>query len=384
MAGYGRADRMTSGAFESETSLAGTRARQIPGSAAPRLRRHVPAAGRREGLDVLRNGSLLLALSAVSFGSLMLGSGCDACGSSKEAPVLDVPLAGGLTAEQAGQVLARVGDRTITLGDYAAALERMDPLERIRYQTADRRQALLDEMINIELLAREAERRGLDQQPQTIALVRELQRDELLRRLRNELPSPAELSAADVSEYYRRHHAEFSEPERRRAAHIELADEALARRVLAEARGATPERWRELVLRHDPSGEAGGDKTAARPALEVPGDLGMLEASGSASELAPLVHAVFQIQEVGDVYPEPVAHGGKFHVLRLISKVEARQRTLVEVDDAIRARILVERHAEARAALLARLRETTTVSVDESTLGRLPAPNAAAAAPPPP
>lgn len=346
------------------------------------LAQKAPSAGQRPWRDSLRNGAVLLALAGSS-----LGLGCDGCSRTNDAaPALDVPLAGGLTTEQAQLVLARIGDRTITLGDYAAALERMDPLERIRYQTADRRQALLDEMINVELLAREAERRGLDQRPETIALVRELQRDELLRRLRSQLPSAADLSTAEVSEYYRAHHDEFSEPERRRAAHIALGDEAQARRVLAEARGATPERWRELVQRHDPSAMwSGGDKTTARPPLEVPGDLGMLEAKGSEAVPAPLVHAAFQISEVGQVFPEPVAHGGKFHVVRLVSKVDARQRSLVEVDDAIRARIIVERQAEARAALLARLRETTTVRVDDAALGQIPPPNpsAAAGAPPP-
>jgi hypothetical protein len=319
----------------------------------------------------------MLALCAAS-----LGLGCDACSRANDAPpALDVPLAGGLTPERAQLVLAQIGERTITLGDYAAALERMDPMERIRYQTADRRQALLDEMINIELLAREAERRGLDQRPETIALVRELQRDELLRRLRAQLPSAADLSTAEVSEYYRAHRAEFSEPERRRAAHIELGDEAQARRVLAEARGAPAERWRELVLRHNPSaGGSGGDKTTARPPLDVPGDLGMLEANDSEAVPAPLVHAAFQIPAAGEVFPEPVAHGGKFHVVRLVSKIDARQRTLVEVDDAIRARIIVEREAAARAALLARLRQTTTVSIDESALGQITPPKSGAAA----
>jgi parvulin-like peptidyl-prolyl isomerase len=331
-------------------------------------------AGPRRRRGSLRSGAVGLTLLAACF-----GPGCDACSGAEETPALDVPRAGGLTSEQAQIVLARVGDRTITLGDYAAALERMDPLERIRYQTADRRQALLDEMINVELLAREAERRGLDRRPETIALVRELQRDELLRRLRATLPNPADLTSAEVSEYYRAHHAEFSEPERRRAAHIELGAEAQARRVIAEARGASAERWRELVLRYDPSA-GGGDKTAARPPLEVPGDLGMLEASGSAAVPLPLVRAAFQIPAVGEVFPEPVEHAGKFHVVRLVSKIEARQRTLVEVDDAIRARIIAERQAAARAALLRRLRETIKVSVDESVLGQIPPPSPSAAA----
>src|SRR5690606_15490405 len=47
-----------------------------------------------------------------------------------------------LTAEERQAVLARVGERTITLGEYVATLERMDPFERLRYQSAERRKQL--------------------------------------------------------------------------------------------------------------------------------------------------------------------------------------------------------------------------------------------------
>jgi parvulin-like peptidyl-prolyl isomerase len=286
-------------------------------------------------------------------------------------------------------VLARVGTRTITLGDFAAALERMDPFERIRYQTDDRRQALLDEMINVELLAREAERRGLDQKPETQELIRQYQRDELLRRVRAQVPGPGQLSQDQVQAYYQEHKAEFVDPERRRAAQIVLKDAALAARVLAEASGADADRWHALVKQYNPDAAgAEGDKTAARPAIEVPGDLGLLSAPGSgnpaggaggaggaAGELPDaLRRAVFEIGQEGQVYPEPVAAGGRFHVLRLVSKLEARQRSLEEVDGAVRARLVRLLQEQAENDLVKRLRQSIPVSIDEQALERVPEP----------
>jgi peptidyl-prolyl cis-trans isomerase C len=314
-------------------------------------------------------------------------AGCDACSTSSSPSTStqngtgDAGVRVGLTPEQAGQVLARVGERTITLGDYAAALERMDPFERMRYQTDDRRQALLDEMINVELLAREAERRGLDRRPETIELVRQYQRDELLARLRASLPGPHELPEADVSRHYQEHRAEFSEPELRRAAHIVLDDPAAARRLVREANGASPDRWRELVQKYAPAAITDtGDKTTARPPIEVPGDLGFLSALGDepADEVpAALRTAVFQIARAGDVYPEPVVAGGRQHVVRLVSVREARQRSLAEVDSLIRARLVEAREAEARQALVAGLRQNTPIEIDEAALERIePAPSA--------
>src|SRR4051794_8577694 len=155
----------------------------------------------------------------------------------------------------------------------------MDPFERMRYQTDDRRQALLDELINVELLAREAERRGLDQKPETQELVRQFQRDELLRRLRASVPGPSQLSVAAVQAYFQEHRADFLDPERRRAAQIVLGDAGQAAKVLSEATGADADRWRALVRQYNPEAAGGeGDKTSARPPLEVPGDLGLLSA----------------------------------------------------------------------------------------------------------
>jgi peptidyl-prolyl cis-trans isomerase C len=316
----------------------------------------------------------------------LTASGCDGCAGRGEVLASpDAGVAGRLSPEQAHQVLARVGERVITLGDYAAALERMDPFERMRYQTEDRRQALLDEMINVELLAREAERRGLDQRPETIELVRQFQRDELLARLRASLPRPQDLPAAEVSEYYQEHRAEFAQEELRRGAEIAVSDASLARRIIAEARGASPDRWRELVQKYVPGSVAdSADQTEAGPALEVPGDLGFVSAAGgepSASLPDEVRRVLFALGAPGDVHAQPIEYGGRQHVIRLVSVQPARQRSLAEADSMIRVRLVQRRQEQAQNDLVARLRQGTTIQVDGAALERIEPPNPAAAGP---
>src|SRR3954462_3187516 len=112
------------------------------------------------------------------------------------------PPPGGLTAEQAAEVLAKVGDRTITLGDYAATLERMDQFDRLRYQSPERRKELLDEIIDVELLAQDARRKKLDQQPENQQAVRQVLRDALLNETRRGLPAPADLPQDEIRAYF--------------------------------------------------------------------------------------------------------------------------------------------------------------------------------------
>ena len=137
---------------------------------------------------------------------------------SGESSVITPKPAAGLTPEQATLVLARVGDKPITLGDYAAALERMDRFERLRYQSPERKKQLLDEIIAVELLADEARRRGLDHEMDTQLRLDQALRDEALRELRASAPTPNRYPSLRCATTMMRTGANFSEPERRRVA----------------------------------------------------------------------------------------------------------------------------------------------------------------------
>ncbi len=271
-----------------------------------------------------------------------------------------------LTPELAAAVLARVGKREITLGEYAATLERMDEFERLRYQSPERRRKLLEEIIDVELLAEEAKRRGLDQRPETQQRIRQILRDELLRRVRRELPKPEELPLSEVRAYYDAHKADFDEPERRRVAHIAVRSRALAERLLRQAMEASPKAWGELVKQH--SVQKDGDEP-----LELRGDLGIvskpgLERGKNPKVPEPLRAAVFEISELGGVHDQVVEHGGLFHIVRLIGKSGARRRSFAEAERTIRLILLEQRLEKAEAAFEQKLRQRYTVQIDEKTL----------------
>jgi hypothetical protein len=155
--------------------------------------------------------------------------------------------------------------------------------------------------------------------------------------------------------------------------------------VLREAVAASPDRWRELVQKYSPAAAPPpGDKTAARPPIDVPGDLGFLsrEPDEPMDDVPPAVReALFRIDRDGGIHPAPVTVDGRHHVVRLVSRREARQRSLAEVDTQIRLRIIERREAEAKNALLSELRRKTSVKIDDAALDRV-APVAPASAPP--
>ena len=308
----------------------------------------------------------------------LTGAGLAACDDDavKKPTAGSGKLPGGLTPELAAKPLAKVGDRVITLGEYAAAIERMDQFERLRYQSPERRKLLLEEMIKVELLANEARKRGLDKQPKTKARLRILLRDELLKDARSKVPGPAELSEAEVRKYYDAHRDEFKEPERRRVSHIVVADAATAKKVLEEAKTASAATWGKLVAKH--SLDKPASVTATAP-LELAGDLGIVSAPGSKKGAnpriaEPLRAAVFKLAKIGDVHSEVVAAAGKFHIVRMTGKTDARDRTFAEAERTIRVALVQAKIAEAERKLEADLRKKYKVVVDDAALGRVRVP----------
>ena len=292
-----------------------------------------------------------------------------------------------LSPELAAKTLAKVGDRTITLGEYAASLERMDQFERMRYQSPDRRKRLLDEMVEIELLAQEAKRRGLDKAPETQERVRQVLRDQLLEEIKKSGPAANDIPEADLRAYYDSHKDEFAEPERRRVAAVVVESAAAAKTVLAKALKASPAEWGQLVEQN--STQKGGRASPTAP-NELAGDLGIVGPPGHPRGANPRVpepvrEAAFKIANVGETFPTVVEVDKKFYVVRVTSKTDGRERKFEESQRAIRTAVVQSRIKAKEQALEKELRERFPVKIDQAALTAmpLPPPSAAPAAAPP-
>lgn len=333
---------------------------------------------------LLRRSPLVSTISALLVGGLVcavcaVGTGCNDRAISNPPPVpsaTEAPAAG-LSPEQAARVVAKVGDRVLTLGDFAATLERMDQFDRLRYQTKERRRELLDEIINVELLAAEARRLGLDKQPETQDAIRQILRDAMVSKARKGLSAPGDIPQAEVNAYYEANKEKFDEPERRRVAAIVLNDKKTGEKVLEEAlKVTTPAAWGELFEKH--STTAPKAKTQATP-VELAGDLGVVgspdDARGKNQKVPePVRTAVFKIGNVGAVHDKLVEADGKFFIVRMNGITAAHKRSVQEADRSIRVLILQQKMQEAEKSFEAELRKKFPVEVDEAALGKVQLP----------
>jgi parvulin-like peptidyl-prolyl isomerase len=271
-----------------------------------------------------------------------------------------------LTAEQAKQVLARVGDRVITLGDYVAALEHMDQFDRLRYQSPERRKELLDEMINVELLAQEATAKGYDKDPLAQQELRAILRDAMLAEARKGVPAPADVPEQEVRAWFEAHRAEYKDPERRRVSVIVLKDETAAKATLEAAKKASGAGFGELVKAKSIDPHARDNVP-----IDLAGDLGIVSPPGDARGEnvrvpEPVRVALFAISDVGGVHDQVVAHGGKFYIVRLTQKLPPHERTYEEAERTIRVKLAQDKLRAKEDQLLAELRKGMTVEVDEA------------------
>jgi DNA-directed RNA polymerase subunit F len=303
---------------------------------------------------------------------LLAAGGCGSC-DDKPRTGVGAPEAGvltsSLTPEQAAKVLAKVGDRTITLGEYVAALEHMDQFDRLRYQSPERRKELLTEMINVELLAREAAAKGYDKDPVTQQEIRAILRDAMLAEARKGAPMPNDIPEAEVRAYFEAHKADYRDPERRRLSLIVLKDEATAKEVLEAAKKTTNAgQWGELVKQRSIDPQA-----KANVPIDLAGDVGFVSPPGDPrgdnvkvpEEVRVLA---FEIPKVGDVASRYAKSGGKYYVVRLAAKTDPHERQLAEAERTIRVKLSQDKLRARENELIDQLRKQYPVQIDDAVL----------------
>lgn len=303
----------------------------------------VPA-GRRRGLAFVASALALLA-----------------CASCKSPPSSGAPDGGaavnpaGLTPDQAAEVVAKVGDHSITLGEFAETIEQMDQFDRMRYQAPERRKELLSEMIDTELLADDAREHGYDKDPQTQQEIRQALRDAFVKKAREGVPTPDEIPDPEVSAYFDAHKADFHDPERRRVSVIVVASKAAGDAIVASLQGASPAHWGEVVRSKslDP-------RAKANVPLDFAGDLGFVSPPGDPRGANPRIppevrEAAFGIDAVGGIAPASVAAAGRFYVVKLTAKTPPHDRTLADVARTIRVKLSQEKTRDMEDKLLEQL-----------------------------
>jgi peptidyl-prolyl cis-trans isomerase C len=283
------------------------------------------------------------------------------CSKQAEEPATDEWPKHGLTEAQANQVLAKIGDRTITVGEFADRLASQSPYLQARFESPERRREFLDNLVRYELLVYEAKRRGYMDDPEVQRARRRVMIQELIEQEVDEPLEDQPISDEEVQAAYEANPTEFDRPEQVRASHIFVTDRTKAQAILKEARGADRPTFSRLAREHSED-----LKTKAKS-----GDLQFFTADGDGQPSAALRKAAFSIEQVGKVYPELVEDGGGYHIVMLTAKRAELKRTYEQAKRAIRHKLTRERKEAAMEALTERLRKEVPVEIDYAALDQV-------------
>lgn len=264
----------------------------------------------------------------------------------------------GLTDAQASEVLVKVGDRTITVGDFADRLASQSPYLQARFESPERRREFLDNLVRFELLVYEAKRRGYADRPEVQRARRSAMTQQLVRQEIDEKLSLNDISDEEIQAVYDSSPEEYDRPAQVRASAILVKDRDKADRLLAKAKESDINQFRKLAR------ENSEDEATAKSG----GDLQFFTADAEGNPPPNVRDAAFNLSRVGDVFPKAVKTPEGFYIVMLTGKRAPLKRTYEQAKRAIRHKLARQKKDEAMNALLDSLREDIPVEIDYEAL----------------
>jgi len=264
-----------------------------------------------------------------------------------------------------GTKVAVFGDDSITVEEVKARLAEMSAYARARYQTVADKKEYVDGLARFEMLAAEARKRGLANDPEVVEQAKKVMVQKLLQLELEERPNPTPDS--EVAAYYEKHKADYVKPEMVRLSHLFLGKDkkAKAEELLAKAKELPPmdyQRFGALVRENS-------EEPRTKP---LDGDLRFLSKEELATQYGPEVaKAAESLTQVGTVFPELVETEKGFHILKLGGRQQALNLTLDRVKTEIQNILLHDKKMANYQALLERLKTSQGYQVDEVALGKI-------------
>lgn len=274
------------------------------------------------------------------------------------------------------QVLARVGDREITLAAFERELTRRARTHPQLYASEAQHRKLLEEMIQFEVLLASAKAAGYDRDPQIQSQINQF----IVTRFQEDRLSKAGAVAPTEEElraFYANHPGQFSVPPAVRAAVIQFK---ISPKAAAEKRDELRAKAEAIWTAAHTAGAAEFGRLAQQHSDDQStryhhGEAGWLSLEQLSERWNSSVsNAVFALTEPGQTAPLVESPDG-FYIVRLLEKRPSGVRPFEEVRDAIAYAVTQQNDLARQAEFRSRLQQNLRI---ESYPERLPLSNASA------
>jgi peptidyl-prolyl cis-trans isomerase C len=258
------------------------------------------------------------------------------------------------------KVLARIGNETVTDADLKEMVNVVPENFKRFYETPEGRKKTIDYVVNIYVLAAEAEKQGMDKTPAVTRLLNFTKKDLLARlyldNMTKNLETPTE---AEAKTFYEQNKAQYAVPESVHLHHILVKTDKEAKDVLGRLKKG--EKFPDVA-----------SQVSICPSKAKGGNLDWLPRGSLVKEIEDVAFTMKNGEITG-----PVQTKFGYHVLLLEDKKPAQESTFDQVKDYILEQLKFQKQQDQYEKLAESLRKKLNVQVTEEA----PAPSAPATAP---
>ncbi len=264
--------------------------------------------------------------------------------------------------KELAEPLATIDGYVITVGEFQDRINKQSPYVRARYTSLEQKKDFLDNLIRFEVLAKEAKKRGMDQDPEVVRTMKQVMIQKLMKEEFETRVKPDDVPEAEMQQFYEEHKAEFNKPEEVRVTAIVLEDKETADKLAPEAKGpkgSDNKGFRELVTKHstdEDSKQRGGDlRYFAADSKDVPPEV---------------VKAAFALEKTGDV-AGPIKTDKGFYIIKQTGRRKAIAKSFEEVKKQIQNRIYRDKRTKAMEDFVGNLKTAAKIETFDDRLAKV-------------
>lgn len=257
-----------------------------------------------------------------------------------------------------GEVIATVNGAPVTKGDLELRIQELKSLvanagQEWKPLTPEQLQALLEDVINAEVMSQAASKAGLDQSVDVARRLANVRRQLLTQEWAKSKQQELSVAAPDIEKYYEENKQGFHEPSRVQVREIVLESEADAKRVMSSlySEGAD---FAAVAQQNSVAPTAANGGLVDNKMIMRRQDAALMYRTIQEADQAgvmildpTLESAVFSIADIGGFSNYAKGSDGRFHIFQLAQKQEGKQRELNQVSDNIKAFLTIQKVQEA-------------------------------------
>ncbi|MGM0556688.1 MAG: peptidyl-prolyl cis-trans isomerase [Myxococcota bacterium] len=266
--------------------------------------------------------------------------------------------------------VAIVNGEVITHDEFQRRIQQLAPFARARLSSIEQRKKYLDSVVQFEIMADEAEKRGYGDDPAVLQAMKDVMIRKMIQEEVRERVSMSDITEDEVEQYYREHRGEFRKPESRRIALLLVDTQEEAQNIRASLIENQPEAQDQRVLEFR---KMAANLTTDREAAREGGDVGWIEHPDARPKRIKLSREVFKLEQPG-VITEPFRLRDKWALATYFNKRSGSDKKLEDVRESIRETLYADKKKEARDAFIAELQKDARVEKHQDVIESVEAP----------